>query len=82
MVFLPASCDEHEVIDYDALKKLLASLHKGILSKRVITAGVVKEGGVAAAISAMCLGNELGFPLLSHSFTRNVSSPCSLLVSL
>lgn len=85
VVFLPASCDEHEVIDYDALKKLLASLHKGILSKRVITAGVVKEGGVAAAISAMCLGNELGFSFVKpflHEDCLFTLQPAGFLVEL
>lgn len=85
VVFLPASCDEHEVIDYDALKKLLASLHKGILSKRVITAGVVKEGGVAAAISAMCLGNELGFSFVKpflHEECLFTLQPAGFLIEL
>ena len=85
VVFLPASCDEHEVIDYDALKKLLASLHTGILSKRVITAGVVKEGGVAAAISAMCLGNELGFSFVKpflHEECLFTLQPAGFLVEL
>ena len=85
VVFLPASCDEHEVIDYDALKKLLASLHKGILSKRVITAGVGKEGGVAAAISAMCLGNELGFSFVKpflHEECLFTLQPAGFLVEL
>lgn len=85
VVFLPASCDEHEVIDYDALKKLLASLHKGILSKRVITAGVVKEGGVAAAISAMCLGYELGFSFVKpflHEECLFTLQPAGFLVEL
>lgn len=85
VVFLPASCDEHEVIDYDALKKLLASLHKGILSKRVITAGVVKEGGVSAAISAMCLGNELGFSFVKpflHEECLFTLQPAGFLVEL
>lgn len=85
VVFLPASCDEHEVIDYDALKKLLASLHKGILSKRVITAGVVKEGGVAAVISAMCLGNELGFSFVKpflHEECLFTLQPAGFLVEL
>lgn len=85
VVFLPASCDEHEVIDYDDLKKLLASLHKGILSKRVITAGVVKEGGVAAAISAMCLGNELGFSFVKpflHEECLFTLQPAGFLVEL
>lgn len=85
VVFLPASCDEHEVIDYDTLKKLLASLHKGILSKRVITAGVVKEGGVAAAISAMCLGNELGFSFVKpflHEECLFTLQPAGFLVEL
>ena len=61
VVFIPVPCDEHEVVDYPALRTLLDSVHKAILGKRILTAGVVKEGGVAAAISSMCLGNGLGF---------------------
>ena len=61
VIFVPVPCDEHEVVEFEALKKLLASVHKGILGRRIITAGVVKEGGVAASLSAMCLGNGLGF---------------------
>lgn len=61
VVFVPVPCDEHEVVDFTALKTLLANVHKGILGKRILSAGVVKEGGVAAGISTMCLGNGLGF---------------------
>ena len=61
VVFVPVPCDEQEVVDFAALKTILQSLHKGILGKRIVTAGVVKEGGVSAALSTMCLGNGLGF---------------------
>jgi phosphoribosylformylglycinamidine synthase len=85
VVFVPVPCDEHEVVDYDALKKILASVHRGILGKRIITAGVVKEGGVAAAISAMCLGNELGFAFVKpflHEECLFTLQPAGFLVEL
>lgn len=61
VIFIDCPCDEHEVIDFQTLKNNLAVIHKAIMGKKIAAAGVVKEGGVAAGISVMCLGNKLGF---------------------
>lgn len=61
VVFLDCPRDVHEVLDFDVLKKNLAAVHQGILNKKIVAATVVKEGGIAANIATMALGNELGF---------------------
>jgi phosphoribosylformylglycinamidine synthase len=61
VIFIDCPCNEEEVIEFDVLRKNLKAVHNAILSKKVISAGTVKEGGIAAAISVMCLGNQLGF---------------------
>jgi len=61
VIFIDCPCNEEEVIDFDVLRKNLKAVHKAVLAKKIVTAGTVKEGGIAAAISVMCLGNGLGF---------------------
>ena len=63
VVFLPCARDEHEVIDFVGFKRNLRAVHAAICAGKVQAAAVVKEGGIAAAISTMCLGNMLGFKL-------------------
>ncbi len=64
VVFIAAPRDEHEVIDFEVLRKNLRALHKAIQANKVASVGVIKEGGIAAAVSVMCLGNSLGFEFI------------------
>jgi len=61
VVFLPCPRDNTEVLDFVALKKNLQAVHKAIGKGQILAAAVVKEGGVAALVSSMCLGNGFGF---------------------
>ncbi len=61
VVFLPCPRNESEVLDFDVLKQNLVALHKAIGKGQVLAAAVVKDGGIAALVSTMCLGNGLGF---------------------
>jgi phosphoribosylformylglycinamidine synthase len=61
VIFIASPCDEHEVFDYPVLRANLRAIHAAIEKGQVISAAVVKEGGIAASISTMCLGNYLGF---------------------
>jgi len=61
VIFLAAPCDEREVIDFPVLRTNLRAIHAAISKGKVVSAGVVKEGGIAAGISVMSLGNYLGF---------------------
>ncbi|HIU63766.1 MAG TPA: phosphoribosylformylglycinamidine synthase, partial [Candidatus Avacidaminococcus intestinavium] len=64
VVFIAPPRDVHEVIDFKVFKDILDVLHKGIVEKKILAISVVKEGGIAAALSAMCLGNKLGFEFI------------------
>lgn len=61
VVFLPVSRDNAGMPDFEQLKRtfsLIASLaHSGFVK----AANVVKAGGIAAAVSKMCFGNNIGF---------------------
>ncbi|MGE4589691.1 MAG: phosphoribosylformylglycinamidine synthase subunit PurQ, partial [Acidaminococcaceae bacterium] len=64
VIFIAAPRDKHEVIDFEVLQKNISSLHKAIVSNKVASVGVIKEGGIAAAVSVMCLGNGIGFEFI------------------
>ncbi|HAQ41350.1 MAG TPA: phosphoribosylformylglycinamidine synthase, partial [Clostridiales bacterium] len=53
--------DENNVPDFEDLKIKYADIHAAIVSGSVLSAHTVGCGGIAAAISKMTLGNELGF---------------------
>ena len=42
----------------------MRAVHKAVLAGKVLAAAAVKEGGIAAAVTTMCLGNQLGFEFI------------------
>ena len=42
----------------------MRAVHQAILAGKVLAAAAVKEGGIAAAVTTMCLGNQLGFEFI------------------
>lgn len=62
VVLLPLPEDSSTMLpNWPQLKKYYQSVHEMIVSGDIASASVVKEGGVAAAISKMCFGNAVGF---------------------
>ncbi len=57
--------------DWEKLKRYYPAILKLIAEKSVISASVVKEGGVAAAVAKMCFGNKLGFIFNEHVLNAN-----------
>ncbi|MEX0320901.1 MAG: phosphoribosylformylglycinamidine synthase [Puniceicoccaceae bacterium] len=53
--------DEADVPKWDVLKKQFTAVSEAIARGDVVAASVVREGGVAAAISKMTFGNKIGF---------------------
>ncbi|HEX3038090.1 MAG TPA: phosphoribosylformylglycinamidine synthase [Oscillospiraceae bacterium] len=53
--------------DWQKLKDYYASVLKMIESGAALSASVVKEGGVAAAVAKMCFGNKFGFTFVNSS---------------
>ena len=64
VVFLSCPRDNSEVPDFTALKANLTAVHNAILAGKISAAAAVKEGGIAALITTMCLGNNLGFEFI------------------
>lgn len=63
-MFLSCPRDLSEVLDFAALRSNMRAVHQAVLAGKVVAAAAVKEGGIAAAVSTMCLGNQLGFEFI------------------
>ena len=64
VIFLSCPRNSAEVLDFTALKKNLTAVHKAMEAGKIAAAATVKEGGVAALVTTMSLGNELGFEFI------------------
>ncbi len=53
--------DDNLIPDFEDIKNKYEILHDAISNKKVLSAHTVGYGGVAAAISKMTLGNQIGF---------------------
>lgn len=47
--------------NWHALREYYASVVRLVREGKIVSASVVREGGVAAAVSRMCFGNKIGF---------------------
>ena len=61
VVFLSTPLLEGDVLDFTVLRRNLRAVHKLILEGKIKAAAAVEEGGIAAGITKMTLGNALGF---------------------
>ncbi len=62
VVLLPLPENKETLLpDWAALKEYYGNIINMIGNGKVISASVVKEGGVAAAVAKMCFGNKFGF---------------------
>ena len=62
---VPCPKDAFDMPNFRQLKKNNAAVHRLIQAHQVLSASTVRVGGVAAAVTRMCLGNNVGF-----NFTR------------
>ena len=58
---VPAPKDEYDMPVFAKLRHNFAQISALIASKKVFAAQSVGMGGIAAAVTKMCLGNEIGF---------------------
>ncbi len=65
---VPCHKDSQDLPRFDQLNKNFAAISKLTAEKKVFAAKSVGIGGIAAAITKMCLGNNVGF-----KFTKTVS---------
>ncbi len=60
LVLVTLPVDDEMVCDWDALDKNYTAIHKAIVDKKVVSASVIKSGGVCEAVSKMAFGNMIG----------------------
>ncbi len=67
VVYMPVKKDKYGAPDYEYLKKLYAFVEKLIEDKACVSAAVVKEGGIAEAVTKMTFGNNIGLEFYSDA---------------
>lgn len=61
VVVIPCSRDEFGIPDFAGLRSGYSKINELIKNKLVLSANIVKSGGIAATVSKMCFGNQIGF---------------------
>ena len=61
VIMVPAAHDAQDLPVFSRLRLNFEKIHSLIVGQKVFAAQSVGRGGIAAAISKMCLGNNLGF---------------------
>ncbi len=64
VVFISCPRDNTEVLDFAALRKNLTAVHAAMEAGKVAAAAAVKDGGIAALVTTMSMGNSLGFEFI------------------
>ena len=64
VVFLSCPRNNDEVVDFAALRKNLTAVHNAMEAGKIAAAAAVKEGGIAALVTTMAMGNELGLEFI------------------
>ena len=73
VVFLETKLDEDNLPDFEDLKENYNLVHEWITEGKVLSVSTIKHGGIADAITKMCIGNKIGFQF--DSFDKNVFYP-------
>ena len=78
VVFLPVPENRETLLpDWGKLKAMYAAVYKKMAEGKVLSAGVVREGGVAAAVARMCFGNRIGFTFHGNPDLKTLYAPLS-----
>lgn len=62
---------------WDQLKTVYAVIYDKMKKGEVLSASVVREGGVAAAVCRMCFGNQMGFQFAGNPDQKALFAPLS-----
>lgn len=60
VVFIPLKKDERSIPDFDELDKNYSRIYELIQDEKILSAGAVRIGGIASAVSKMAFGNKIG----------------------
>lgn len=61
VVLVPLKRDSINIPDFDDMKKKYEAIHEAVSKGKILSSHTVGHGGMAAAISKMTFGNEIGF---------------------
>ncbi len=65
VVLLKAKMDKDFLPDFEELKENYDIVHKLIQDKKAVAVSTIRNGGIADAITKMCMGNKIGFKFTS-----------------
>ena len=74
LVWLRAPKAEYDLPDFEALKDQYAKLHEDIQAGRVVAAYAIDRQGIAAAVSKMAFGNQMGVKIEHNVDERDLFS--------
>ncbi len=78
VIYVPLPEDDKTAMPiWDKVKEMYSRVLELMRQNRVLSAGVVKEGGAAAQICKMCFGNKLGFKLDHELTAQELFAPLS-----
>lgn len=69
---VPAPRDLYDLPDFAKIKSNFSKISELIAAKKVFAAQSVRVGGIAAAISKMCIGNGIGFSFRKAMEAKNL----------
>jgi phosphoribosylformylglycinamidine synthase len=75
VVFIPMVRDEYELPDFDAVKAVFSRIHELVSAGSVLAAQTVRAGGIAAAVSKMAFGNQIGFQFARQLAAKKLFAP-------
>ncbi len=78
VIYVPLPEDDKTAMPiWGHVKEMYQRVHELMEQGRVLSAGVVKEGGAAAQVCKMCFGNKLGFKFDHELTKREMFAPLS-----
>ena len=72
VIWVRVKQDKYSLPDFTDLKEKYERIHRLINDGKVLAASAIHYGGVAATISKMCFGNELGFTFNEDIFSGDI----------
>ncbi len=75
LVFVELPAASSKLPDFEKVKEIYRSIHAAAQSGAVLAAGVLREGGLAAALARMALGNRIGVKLTANLSANDLYTP-------
>ena len=78
VVYVPVETDKTSLMpDWDKLRNMYSAVYSLMENNGVLSASVVKEGGVSASVCKACFGNKIGFAFDKELNRQELFAPLS-----